>query len=195
MSSTTANFQYNAPTDFRIAQLPEGLPPEQQAAFSQIYSAIQQIIFSLVNNCGVGPRNVNQWVELNGNTTTVLQGNLSRFYIQATELIPFGAAVNLFNSGGTLLARNANATDGTKPCRAFCTTSGGIAAGAVGEVQVALGTIPIAGLIPGSSYWLSTTNGLIVNGAPAAAGNLEQYVGFALSTTILAFNVGAGIQH
>jgi hypothetical protein len=193
MSGTTANFQYNAPTDFRIAQLPEGLPPEQQAAFSQIYGSIQQIIYSLVTNCGVGPRNTSQWVELAGNTTTILQGNLSRFYVQATENIAFGAAVNFVNSAGTIMVRNANANG--KVCRAFCTTSGGILAGAVGEVQVGQGTIPIAGLVPGAAYWLSTSNGLIVNAPVVGAGQIEQFLGFALSSTVLSFNIAAGIQH
>ena len=119
MSSTTANFQYNAPTDFRIAQLPENLPPEQQAAFTQIYSAIQQIIFALIANCGIGPRNVSEWVELAGTADTLNSGNLNRFYGQALVNIPYGAAITLVNEGSSVSVGLANATDNTKPARAL----------------------------------------------------------------------------
>lgn len=195
MSSTTANFEYNAPTDFRIAQLPADLDPAEQTAFGQLYSAVQQIIFTFVNNCGVGPRNVSDWTELNGNAITLLSGNLNRFYIQASENISFGAAVNLFNSSGTLLARNANAADNTKPCRGFCTIETGINAGEIGEIQIGTGVIEISGLVIGSNYFLSATNGLVANTPAVAAGNIEQYLGFAIDEVHLVFNISYWIQH
>lgn len=188
--SSSANSGYNAPTDFRIPQLPGNLDPNVASAFAQSFSAIQQIILTLVTNCGVGPRNVDQWLELAGNPITLLMGNLNRFYVQAAVDIPFGAAVALVQSGSIVTAELANATDATKPARGFCTTSGGILIGEVGEVQISTGIIEIAGLTPGSPYFLSTTDGLIAPTPAVAASNIEQYVGFALDEVNFAFNTG-----
>lgn len=196
MSTSTSNLRYNAPTDFRIQQTPpDEIPTEYRAAFTQIYSAIQQIILTLVTDCGIGPREFSQWLELSGSVSTLLSGNLNRLYIPTSENIPFGAAINLYNSSGILTARLANATNNTKPAHGFCSTSGGIATGTTGEMQVHTGKVAIAGLTPGLSYYLSTTNGLITNAPPVAAGNIEEYVGVAVSATVLAFNTGAWLQH
>ena len=194
--SGTNPWAYISPVDFRIAQVPEGLDPALQNTFNQVYASIQQLIFALVNNCGIGPRNGNQWAELATTpATTLLSGNLNRLYVQAQEVIAYGAAVNLYDNAGTLGARNANATDNTRPCRGFCTSSAGIAIGKYGEVQVNSGTARIAGLVAGTSYFLSTTNGLIAAGPAVALGNIEQYVGFAVDTTTLSFNLNYWIQH
>lgn len=195
MSSSTSNFQYNAPTDFRIAQLPPGIDPELAAAFTQVYSAIQQIIFTLIDNCGIGPRNSGEWVQLASSAVTLLGGNLNRLYVQAVEDIPYGAAVHLVAVSGKVQARLANATNSSKPARAFCTLTTGILAGEVGEVQIGTGTVLIGGLTPGASYFLSTTSGLIAPTPAVAAGNIEQYVGFAIDTTTLTFNTGYWVQH
>jgi hypothetical protein len=194
--SGTGIFQYIAPTDFRIAQVPDNVPPEFVTAFNQVYAAIQQIIFSLVVNCGIGPRNTDQWTDLAATPyVTLLAGNLNRLYVEASEDISFGAAVNLYNNGGTLGARNANATNNTKPCRAFCSSVDGISSGTVGEVLVNAGTATISGLTPGTSYFLSTTNGLIANSPAVAAGNIEQFVGVAVTDSVLSFNLNYWIQH
>lgn len=187
---------YVSPVDFRIGQTPpDDVPAEYRAAFSQLYSSIQQIIFALVNQAGIGARNYNEWLDLAGTPGTLLSGNLNRLYVTASEAIVFGAAINLYDVAGTLTARNANATNNTKPCRGFCTTPGGIANGAVGEVQVSSGLGAITGLTPGVSYYLSTTNGLISATPATAAGNIEQYVGFGITSEALAFNTGYWIQH
>lgn len=196
MSGSIITSQYNAPTDFRIAQLtPDEVPPEYRAAFTQIYSAIQQLISTLINNCGIAPRNSSEWLQLAGSSVTILGGNMNRFYVTATENISYGAAINLYNNAGTINVRNANATDNTKPCRGFCSNSNGIAAGQVGEVQVNTGVVSITGLTPGSNYYLSTTSGLIAPTPAVATGNIEQYAGFAISNTVLLFNAGTWIQH
>lgn len=196
MSTSTSNSHYNAPTDFRISQNPpDEIPEAYRAAFTQIYSAIQQLILTLVTNCGIGPRDVSQWLQLSGNVTTLLAGNLNRLYVPVSENIVYGAALNLYAGGGGLTARLANATNATKPAHGFCSTPGGIAIGTTGEMQLHVGTVQIAGLTPGLSYYLSTTDGLITNSPPVAAGNIEEYVGVAVSSTVLAFNTGAWLQH
>lgn len=195
--SGTANLQYNAPTDFRIAQTtPDEVPPEFRAAFTQLYSAIQQIIFTLVNNAGIGPRNAGDWAQLAGTATTLLSGNLNRFYAQAAEDIPFGAAITFTFGASPIQILLADANDLTRTaCRGFCTTAGGIANGDFGEVQVNTGLASISGLTPGRTYWLSTTAGLIAPTPSLAAGTVEQMVGFAITSTTLLFNVGYYIVH
>ena len=196
--SGTGNFQYNAPTNFRIGQTaPDDVPPEYRTAFTQLYNSIQQIISTLVDNCGIGPRNIGQWPQLVGYPYTVLSGNLNRLYARATAAIPFGAAVHFIpaSSGSAVEAEQANATDHSKPCRGFCTTSGGIALGEVGEFQIQSGLIPVTGLTPGASYYLATADGQISPSPAVGAGNIEQYVGFAVTNSHLAFNVGAWLQH
>lgn len=194
MSGT--RLQYNAPVDFRIAQTPpDDIPPEYRVAFSAIYNSIQQVIRALTDNCGIGPQSFDRWSQLAGSPSTLLSGNLNRLYVEASEDIDYGAAITLYNAAGTLTCRNANATDATKPAKGFCTTSGGIAALTPGEVQITTGVAAISGLTPGAPYFLSTTNGLITNVPAVGAGNIEQYIGFAISTDALAFNTGYWIQH
>lgn len=194
MSGTTPS--YTAPVDFRIAQTPpDDIPPEYRTAFSQLYTSIQQIISALTNNCGIGPRSFDQWQQLAGSPATLLSGNLNRLYAPASEDIVFGGAISLYNVAGVLTIRNANATDTTKPAKGFCSTPGGIASGTVGEVQIVSGVATITGLTPGDPYFLSTTDGLISNVPAVAAGNIEQYIGFAISSEALAFNTGYWIRH
>lgn len=188
---------YNSPINFLLPQrVPEGIPEELRGYFEQLFNSMQQFILALVNNCGIGPQLVSDWSKLNGIPDTILCANMGRFYVKATENISFGAMVNLADDGaGNISARNANATDGTKPCHAFCSTSTGINAGDIGEVIVGRGLANIGSLTVGQNYWLSTTSALIQNGPPTAAGNIEQHVGVALSTTVLLFNVGGWIRH
>lgn len=196
MSSSNANFQYNAPTDFRIGQtIPDEVPDNLKVVFQQIYSALQQIIFTFVNNCGVGPQNVDEWSQLAGGSSTLLIGNLTRFYAQAAENIPFGAAVSLVNVGGVSFVELANATNNTKPARGFCSLGAGIPTGQIGEVQLLAGVTEIGGLTPGASYFLSTTPGLLAATPAVAAGNIEQMVGVAINSTALLYNCGYWIQH
>jgi hypothetical protein len=195
----SANFfidSYSSPVDFRIPQgPPDGLPPAITGAFEEVYNTMQQFILAFVNNCGIGQQRPNDWSALAGSPSTILANNMGRLYVLASENIAFGAAINLFNNGGVLGARNANATNNTKPCDGFCSTSGGITAGSVGEVIVCGGTTTITGLVLGTRYYLSTSNGQVTAVAPVAAGNIEQYLGVALSTTTLLFNIGYWIQH
>ena len=185
---------FSAPVDFRIGQSPpDELSPELKAALTPVYESIQQIIQALVNECGIGQQSPQFWSQLAGTASQLKPGNLNRLYVEATEALQSGAAVNVFLSGGILKARNANATNNTKFANGFA--SDAIASGAVGEVILAHGVAIITGLTPGANYFLSTVNGLITNVAPVAAGNIEQYVGIAIDSTHLFFNLGYWIQH
>jgi hypothetical protein len=187
---------YNSPLDFRIAQSPpDNIPPEVRGVLLEIYAGMQQVIKALVDECGIAQQNFSLWPELSGSSSTIKASNMRRLYVQASEDIALGAMVNLHNVAGNLRARNANATNNTKPSDGFCNTVGGIIAGEVGEIILACGVATVLGLTVGSRYFLSTSNGLVTATAPVAAGNIEQYIGVALSTTQLFVNTGYWIQH
>lgn len=113
----------------------------------------------------------------------------------AGENIVYGAAINFYDNAGVLTVRNANATNNTKPCQGFCTNAGGITTGNIGQIQTRLGNVSVTGLTNGASYFLSTTDGLIANVPAVAAGNISQFIGFAIANNVLAFNVSSWIQH
>lgn len=191
-----AGVAYNSPINFMINQTVPGSPdPGSVAALTQLYQAMQQVIQAFVSNCGIGPQLASQFSLLNGNPRTLLSGNLTRLYVITSENIVQGAIINLYSNSGVLTARNANATNNTKIADGFCSQIGGITSGQIGEVQLMTGVAFIGGLTVGQRYWLSLTNGLIQNAPPTASGNVEQYLGIAITTTAFFLNIGAWIQH
>lgn len=192
-------FNYNSPVSFFVSQNPPDALKEEHpviyAAFSELYNAMQQVILTFINNCGIGPQPAVQWDQIAGNPITVLCGNLRRFYVFATENIQLGAMVSLWNDGAGIKARNANATNNTKPMDAYCSSPAGILAGHSGEVTLSTGLAIINGLTPGQRYWLAISDGQVQNAPPVAAGNIEQYLGIALDTTHLYINAHYWIQH
>ncbi len=104
-----------------------------------------------------------------------------------SEALAAGALVNIFDAAGTPTARNANATDATKPAQGFvlAATTSPANATVYFPGQVVSG---VAGLTTGAAVYLSAaTSGAVTNTAPAAAGNLIQQVGSALSPTSFVF--------
>lgn len=190
---------YSAPVDFRIAQTPPVISTFQDvdAMAEEVYAAIQQLINSLVNYCGIGQQLPANWALLAGSSSTLLTANLRRFYAIASENINYGAIISLVNGGsGTVKARNANATNNTRIADGYCSTLGGVTAGNPGEFILGSGVAVINGLVPGQRYWLSLVNGLIQNAAPVAAGNAEQLLGIAIDSTHFFYNSnGFWIQH
>lgn len=189
---------YSSEVDFRIGQTPpDNLSPELRAALSEVYASFQLVISAFIDNCGISQQLPSIWAQMaaQAQASTLKAGNLNRLYVVASENIAFGAAISLHNVAGVLNVRNANATNNTKACDGFCTTTGGILAAAAGEVMLHSGITTIAGLVVGTRYYLSTVNGLVSNAAAVAAGNIEQYLGIAITTTQLFFNTQYWIQH
>lgn len=183
MTLTSTSLAYNSPVSFFIGQQPpEGLPDNVKGPFAEVYNSIQQIIQALINNAGIGPQPVTIWPLLAGSSSSLLAGNLNRFYVMASETILLGAAINLFNNAGAINARNANTSVSTKICHGFCTTPGGIASGTVGEVQLGRGLATITGLTAGTEYYLDINNGQI-----ALSGT--QKVGIGINSNTLLFDV------
>ena len=114
--------------------------------------------------------------------------------VPTSENLAAGAMVNLFNSSGTLNARNANATDATKPAHGFTLTAVTSPANATVWFHGSLNNA-VSGLTLGSPVFLSAaTSGAVTATAPSAAGNLVQRVGnVAESASEFVFTSDAGI--
>lgn len=192
-----SSVRFNLPFNFGISDTASGsIPPELRGPFNELYNAIQQVQYVFHGYLGIGQRLQEDWDNLSYLQTMHL-ASPTRLYVEATEAINYGYAVSLVDSGGAVKVRNANATNNTRPCHGFCTTEGGIALGAFGEIVMFSGVLTnLVGLTRAARYFLSTVNGLITTVAPVAAGNIEQPVAIAMATDALVFNVGLDwIQH
>lgn len=110
-----------------------------------------------------------------------------------SENLAAAAMVNIFNSTGTATARNANATDATKPANGFALASSTSPAANTVYFPGALVT-GLSGLTIGAPVFLSAaTSGAVTSTAPSAAGNLVQQLGWALSATEMMFFPMTGI--
>lgn len=193
MSGTSS---YNGPDIILPYVTPSNIPPDALSYIKPIYTALQNIVQTLIRFAGIAPRSPGDVLSLNGDPSTILASNVHRFYIQALEPIAQGAIINLVPSVGVLFVQNANATTGAKQADGFCSQVGGILAGGIGEVILNDGiNNSFSTLTPGTRYYLSTVNGAISNVAPVAAGNLQQSVGIAINATTLYFFAGHQIQH
>jgi hypothetical protein len=183
------NVRFNLPFTLGMGDLPpDGLDPKIKPLMDQIWNAFVQVQLAFHNYAGVGQQLQSLWPALVPSQTLHLSSN-TRWYGPCSENIGFGAAINLFDNAGVLTARNANATNNTKPAHGFCTVTGGILAGASLEAILFRGLLTgFVGLTRGARYFLSTSNGQVTAVAPVAAGNIEQAVGLALDTTTLLYD-------
>lgn len=102
------------------------------------------------------------------------------------ENLVAGDFVNIFNDGGTVKVRKADATTNGKPAKGFVIAN--VAAPANATVyRVSQTNTQLSGLTLGVEYYLSTTPGIISSTAPSASGNIVQAVGVAATTTSLVF--------
>jgi hypothetical protein len=186
---------YSAGVDFRISKTPPDLTKENAASIEELYNFSRQVIRTFIDNCGIAQQLQAQWPLLVGSPRLLQSGNLNRLIVTASEAISPYAAISLTTVAGALQVRNANATNNTRICDGFCTTAAGAGAGGLCEVTLHSGIALFAGLTPGYRYWLSTTNGIIATGPAVAAGNVEQYLGVAIDTVHLAFNLHYWVQH
>jgi hypothetical protein len=185
------------PPNFAVPYtMPDSVPPPLRSIIKPIYIALQNIIAVMTRYGGVASRSPGDILTSTNDPTAILSSNVHRFYTQATETITEGAAVNLVASLGSITVRNANATTGSKPCDGFCSQVGGLVAGQIGEVILNDGVVlTLSGLVVGTRYFLDTSNGGYTASPPVAAGNLQQYLGIAITTTALRFWTGDQTQH
>lgn len=170
-----------------LAASPEatGVKPAEFAEFVRMYNAIKALAFYLDRYTGALSYPEEDWSQVSL-ITSLRPQFLTRLYPVFAENMVAGEMVHLLGVGNTVQARKADASDATRPARAFCYL--GANAGDRGEVMIGPGAITnLAGLTAGAKYYLSVTAGLISTLPPVAPGELIQEVGFALSDTVLWF--------
>lgn len=186
----------NTKIQIGLPQFPDGIPPELQQPFIQIFNAVHNLVRYLSQFAGVDQQPVEVWSQLLLDDTLFAQ-NMNRVYLRCNENIPFGSMAAPIAVGAELQMRLANATNNTRWTSGLCITEGGGVAGSFAEFMIGCGMVTgISGMILGARYWLNTVNGQIVNVAPVAAGNIEQFVGWAIASNRLFMNIsGNFIQH
>lgn len=189
---------YNAPIDFRITRNPPGgiVDPVVNQCLTDVYDFASATIATLITYCGVGTYDVVYWPLLATDPGQLLfEGNLNKVYCIANVAITAGQYINLFNVAGVLQARLATGAAIGTQADGYCNAD--VAIGAVGEFIMSRGNNNHrTGLVVGQRYWLNVaTPGSIRTTAPIAAGNVEQYLGIAVSTTELITNIMYPIQH
>ena len=104
--------------------------------------------------------------------------------MMAFEALAAGDFINLYNDAGTIKLRKTDANG--KPADGFVLTA--IGAGASGVAKFEGVNSQLAGLTPGTTYYLSNvTPGGVTNTPPTTAGHLVQKLGIALSATEILF--------
>jgi hypothetical protein len=110
----------------------------------------------------------------------------------ASENLAGGDKVNIWNDGGTVRVRKADATAAGKETDGF--VLGAATSGQDATVYFEGRNTSLTGLTPGARYYLSAAvPGGITTTPPSATGNVVQYVGRAISETELAFEATDGI--
>jgi hypothetical protein len=102
-----------------------------------------------------------------------------------SEALAAGDLVNIHNSSGPKV-RKADATSAGKEAHGFVLASASSGGSVVVYPEEAV-LSGLSGLTPGAKQFLSTTAGGRTETAPSTAGQVAQYVGFALSTTEMLF--------
>lgn len=110
--------------------------------------------------------------------------------VLASEALAAGALVNIWSNASVPNARNADASAGVGK-QAHGVVIASVASGATATVYLDNGTIisGFAGLVPGTTYFLSgTTPGANTATRPTTAAYISQAIGVALSSTTLKFD-------
>lgn len=110
--------------------------------------------------------------------------------VVASEAVSAGQYVNIFNDGGIAKVRLAAATAPSLQAHGYAKTSG--AAGDTIQVSFDGLNTNALGQTPGLVF-LSTTPGMGTDTPPAAAGQIVQRIGVAVSATEMSFNLGLPI--
>jgi hypothetical protein len=165
-----------------------------QKFLSQVAGQIREVIATVTS---AGAANAGQIPALNSSgllDITLMPTGVGpdTIVVPSSEALLAGAFVNIWSNAGTTNARNANATDTTKPAQGYVLSAVASAGNATvflsGENNV------LTGLTVGSQYFLGATAGLATTTAPSATGNNLQSVGYAISATTIQFQPAVPIQ-
>ena len=106
--------------------------------------------------------------------------------IEASESLAAGDLVNVWNDSGTEKVRKADATSEGKEVSGFVLS--GVSSGASALVYLEGRITGLSGKTPGARQYLSASSpGAMTETAPSSAGNVVQFVGVAISATVVSF--------
>jgi hypothetical protein len=112
--------------------------------------------------------------------------------IVSSESLSAGNFVNVWDDGGTIKVRKADATAAGKEADGFVLA--GVTAPAAALVYFEGTNTQLTSLTLGARYYLDTTAGAVVaTTPPSGSGNVVQYIGRAVSTTELTFEPDDGV--
>ncbi|MGJ8685842.1 MAG: hypothetical protein ACSHWQ_00075 [Spongiibacteraceae bacterium] len=112
--------------------------------------------------------------------------------IAASEDLAGGDFVNIWDDGGTIKVRKADATAEGKEADGYVTSA--VTSGNDATVYFEGVNAGLSGLTLGGRYYLSAaTAGGSVSTAPSASGNMVQYLGRAKSATELVYEADEGV--
>lgn len=175
--------------DLGIGQIPDLSnlltdPTKLDFSLIQIYNALGILQQALGTTTGIDQPDPSAWATT-GATSSVQLQNLSILYLNAGVNINQGQLISIDSGGNAILA---NASNGTKPCRAIC--NGNVTSGTAGQFIMlgAIGFFATGTFVPGDTYYLDITDGSYTVTKPTVTGNLVQAIGFAVDNATLIFN-------
>lgn len=170
---------YRSSINTGLPNIPDPPDPAFMSEFIRIYNAIRNLTVAVDSYTGSLPQEA-QYYSQTLPTATILNQNTQRLYVKFSEAVAYGQVVNLWNNSTVLGARLASASAAT-PAHGWCSTAGGVAVGAYGEIMLGGLCTAIGGLTIGQTYYLGNTAGAI---APTA-GTLSQKLGYAIGANYL----------
>lgn len=178
------------------AQPPDSLQNPEVIALAKLLINTSGILLrALEQYVGITPKDASSWPELTP-TDTLLRHQAGRIYPIVGEPVAYGAFVHLYNDANNLKVRNANSVGGF-PAHGYCNVVGGSGLGDYTEIILSQGILPVTGLLPGQSIYLSSTDGVASLVPDTGAGRTEQYlgIGIAMNLAYIDISLGQYIQH
>lgn len=159
--------------------------------FQGLVGGLKKWVTSIQSSVGAGDAGMIPALDVNGKLDiTMFPGGLANTIIAvASEDLPAGCPVNLFDATGTPKLRKADATSAGKRCHGFTQAAflTGVSATAFRDGEIT----GLTGLTDGAEYYLSTTAGALVTDVSTytTSGILIQHLGVAHGTTVLALGI------
>lgn len=179
------------------ASVPDSFQNEEVKGSIRLFISVLQNLWRVIEQyLGITQKEQSLW-QYTSPTESLLAHQLKRLYVIAGEDLIFGAFVHSYDDAGVLKVENANSTDWTKPACGFCSVAGGSLTDEWTEIIIGEGTLPITGLNPGQSFYLSPVDGLAGVVPDTTAGHLEQFLGFGVAADLgyVCISQGVWIKH
>lgn len=102
----------------------------------------------------------------------------------ASEALAAGALVNIYNNSGAVAVRNADSATGAAGKKTSGFVQSSVASGAAASIYRTGMNTGLTGLTPGADYYMGASGAATVT-PPSTSGTTSQYIGTAVSATVL----------